>query len=76
VLFVRATTLDEDGNEMRTEEGEERALELGLRFEAWLQGQSYLTAEQERLLQMVGEQIRANAMSWESFERQCQSKLA
>ncbi len=61
-------TIDADGNEIRTEVGEARALELGMRFEAWLLDQERLSADQERLLNMIGEQIKANATSWESFE--------
>ena len=61
-------TLDDEGNEVRTEAGEARALELGMRFEDWLLHQESLTSDQERLLRMVGEQIKANATTLESFE--------
>lgn len=61
-------TLDEDGNEVRTPEGEARANDLGLRFESWLLSREDLTSDQLRLLRMVGEQIKANATSLERFE--------
>ena len=61
-------TLDDEGNEVRTETGEARALELGMRFENWLLHQESLASDQERLLWMVGEQIKANATTLESFE--------
>jgi type I restriction enzyme R subunit len=61
-------TLDEDGNVVRTEAGRARSHELGLKFEAWLLSRPDLTPEQLRLLRMVGEQIRANAGAFESFE--------
>jgi type I restriction enzyme R subunit len=60
-------TLDEDGKEMRTEAGEARANDLGVRFEEWLLSRRHLTGDQRRLLRMVGEQIRANALAMESF---------
>ena len=61
-------TLDADGNEVRTAEGDARAAELGARFEAWLLARPDITPDRERLLRMVGEQIRANAADLESFE--------
>jgi type I restriction enzyme R subunit len=60
-------TLDGDGKEVRTEAGEARANDLGVRFEEWLLTRQHLTADQRRLLKMVGEQIRANALSMEGF---------
>ncbi len=60
-------TLDGDGNEIRTEAGEARANDLGVRFEAWLLSKPNLPAEQRRLLRMVGEQVRANALNMENF---------
>lgn len=61
-------TLDDEGNEVRTEAGDARALELGMRFEDWLLRQESLASDQERLLRMVGEQIKANATTVESFD--------
>jgi type I restriction enzyme R subunit len=47
------------------EASEQKAAELGTRFEAWLLAQtgadSQLNAEQERWLRILGSQIRANA---------------
>jgi type I restriction enzyme R subunit len=60
-------TLDADGNEVRTAAGEARANDLGVRFEAWLLSRHGLTGDQRRLLKMMGEQIRANALSMENF---------
>ena len=39
-----------------------------MRFEDWLLHQESLTSDQERLLRMVGEQIKANSTTLESFE--------
>jgi type I restriction enzyme R subunit len=58
-------TLDEDGNEIRTPEGEARANTLGVRFEAWLLSHPEFDADQLRLLRMVGEQIKSNL--WSDF---------
>jgi type I restriction enzyme R subunit len=60
-------TIDADGNFVRTSEGEARANELGLRFEEWLLRKEGLTPDQRRLLDMIGEQIKANAEAWQSF---------
>jgi len=54
-------TLDEDGNIVRPAASEQRAAELGARFEAWRLQQSGLDAEAERWLTLLGNQIRANA---------------
>jgi type I restriction enzyme R subunit len=54
-------TVDEDGNMVFPEVSEQKANELGARFEAWILGQGELTPEQERWLGMVGSQLRANA---------------
>jgi type I restriction enzyme R subunit len=61
-------TVDEDGNLVRTEAGEARANELGLRFEAWLLSRPDFDHDQRRLLSMVGEQVRANAEAMQGFE--------
>lgn len=54
-------TVDEDGNMLFPEASEQKAAELGTRFEAWLLAQGGLSAEQERWLRILGAQIRANA---------------
>jgi len=54
-------SVDEDGNMLFPEASEQKAAELGTRFEAWLLAQSGLNAEQERWLRILGAQIRANA---------------
>jgi type I restriction enzyme R subunit len=54
-------TLDENGNMVFPEAGEQKAAELGTRFEAWLLDQTDGTPEQARWLQLLGNQIRANA---------------
>ena len=54
-------TVDEDGNMLFPEASEQKAAELGAKFEAWLLEQSGLNAEQERWLRMLGAQLRANA---------------
>ena len=54
-------TVDENGNMLFPEASEQKASELGTRFEAWLLEQSGLDPEQERWLRILGAQIRANA---------------
>lgn len=54
-------TVDEDGNMLFPEASEQKAAELGTKFEAWLLAQTGLDAEQERWLRILGSQIRANA---------------
>jgi type I restriction enzyme R subunit len=54
-------TVDENGNLVFPDVAEQKAAELGARFEAWLLEQSDLDAEQERWLRLLGSQIRANA---------------
>ena len=54
-------TVDEDGNMLFPEASEQKAAELGTKFEAWLLSQTGLDAEQERWLRILGSQIRANA---------------
>ena len=53
-------TMDEDGNMQFPEASQQRAEELGSRFEAWRLQQT-VTAEQDRWLRILGAQIRANA---------------
>ncbi len=54
-------TIDEDGNMLFPEASEQRAAELGVKFEAWLLSKTNLNPEQERWLRILGSQIRANA---------------
>lgn len=54
-------TVDENGNMLFPEASEQRAEELGVKFEAWRLEQSQLNAEQDRWLRILGAQIRANA---------------
>ena len=60
-------TVDEDGNMVFPEVSEQKANELGARFEAWLVSRPSLTPVQENLLRVVGSQIRANAETWDEF---------
>ena len=59
-------TLDDQGNPTQPSKVEERSNELGMRFEGWLLEQK-LEPDQERLLKMVGEQIKANAATLDGF---------
>ncbi len=54
-------TVDEDGNMVFPEASEQRAAELGTRFEAWMLKQNQLNPGQESWLRMVGQQFKANA---------------
>jgi type I restriction enzyme R subunit len=54
-------TIDEDGNMVFPEVSEQKAAELGARFEAWLLGQEGLTPNEESWLRVIGNQLRANA---------------
>ncbi len=60
-------TVDENGNLVFPEVSEQKANELGARFEAWLVSRNDLTPAQENLLRVVGSQIRANAETWDEF---------
>jgi type I restriction enzyme R subunit len=60
-------TVDDNGNFTFLEPSQERAAQLGARFESWLLGQDGLSADQSRWLRNVGEQIRANAEAWGGF---------
>lgn len=55
-------TMDEDGHMQFPEASQQRAEELGARYEAWRLHQT-VTAEQDRWLRILGAQIRANADS-------------
>ena len=54
-------TVDENGNMVFPEASEQKAAELGLRFEAWILAQTDLNAGEESWLRMIGSQFRANA---------------
>jgi type I restriction enzyme R subunit len=54
-------TVDEDGNMVFPQASEQRAAELGARFEAWILGRADLNPGEESWLRMVGQQFRANA---------------
>ena len=60
-------TIDEDGNFVFPEASEQKANELGAKFEAWLVSRTDINPAQENLLRIVGSQIRANAESWDEF---------
>ena len=61
-------TVDENGNMVFPEASEQKAAELGARFEAWLlASEDDLTPDQERWLRIVGSQLRANADTWDEF---------
>jgi type I restriction enzyme R subunit len=60
-------TVDENGNMVFPEASEQKAAELGTRFEAWLLALPEISAEQERWLRMIGSQVRANAGSMDEF---------
>lgn len=60
-------TIDEDGNFVFPAASEQKANELGARFEAWLVSHTDLNPAQENLLRVVGSQIRANAETWDEF---------
>ena len=54
-------TVDENGNLVFPEASEQRAAELGARFEAWLLQRTDLGAGEESWLRMIGHQFRVNA---------------
>ena len=60
-------TVDENGNMVFPEVSEQKAGELGARFEAWLLAQADLKPDEESWLRMVGSQIRANAGTMDEF---------
>ena len=54
-------TVDENGNMVFPEASEQKAAELGLRFEAWILAHADLNPGEESWLRMIGSQFRANA---------------
>ena len=59
--------LDENGRIVRTPEHEVRAAEIGLRVEAWRGGHKEFNAEQSRWAKLIGNRVKADAMSMETF---------
>lgn len=60
-------TVDENGNMVFPAVSEQKAAELGARFEAWLLGEEGLTPTEESWLRVIGNQIRANADTMDKF---------
>jgi type I restriction enzyme R subunit len=62
-------TIDENGNMVFPEASEQKAAELGARFEGWLLAQQYLKPDEERWLRMIGSQLRADADTVDEFSQ-------
>ncbi|MEW8692244.1 MAG: DEAD/DEAH box helicase family protein [Candidatus Thiodiazotropha endolucinida] len=60
-------TIDDNGNFVFFDADEQKAAELGARFEAWINNQQDLHSDKKRLLLTVGEYIKANADALEEF---------
>lgn len=60
-------TLDENGNMVFPAVSEQKAAELGARFETWLLTRSDLSPNEESWLRVIGNQIRANADTLDEF---------
>jgi len=60
-------SMDENGNMVFPKVSEQKAAELGARFEAWLLTRSDLNPTEESWLRVIGNQIRANADTLEEF---------
>lgn len=60
-------TIDENGNMVFPEVSEQKAAELGARFEAWLLMQTDISPHEESWLRVIGNQLRANAETWNEF---------
>ncbi len=60
-------TIDEDGKMVFPEATEQKAAEVGAKFESWLLAQEDLTPNEESWLRVIGNQLRANADSLEEF---------
>jgi type I restriction enzyme R subunit len=67
-------TVDENGNMVFPEAAEQKAAELGMRFEAWLLAQQACPEPSRRInpgeeswLRMIGSQLRANAGTMDEF---------
>ena len=60
-------TIDESGNMAFPEVSEQKAADLGARFEAWLLTREELTPNEVSWLRMIGNQLRANADTMDEF---------
>ncbi|MDR3554165.1 MAG: DEAD/DEAH box helicase family protein [Syntrophobacteraceae bacterium] len=60
-------TIDENGKMIFPEASEQKAVEVGANFEAWLLGQEGLTPTEESWLRVIGNQLRANADTLDEF---------
>ncbi|HUX64754.1 DEAD/DEAH box helicase family protein [Sulfuricella sp.] len=60
-------SIDENGNMIFPEASEQKAAELGTRFEAWLLAREDINPGEESWLRMIGSQLRANAGSMDEF---------
>lgn len=60
-------TIDENGYMVFPEVSEQKAAELGTCFEAWLLTRTDLTPHEESWLRVIGNQLRANADTWNEF---------
>ncbi len=60
-------TVDDNGNFVFLDADEQKAAELGARFEAWIYNQHDLHSDMKRLLLTIGEYIKANADELEKF---------
>lgn len=60
-------TLDENGNMVFPAVSEQKAADLGARFEAWLLTRSDLSPHEESWLRVIGNQLRANADTLDEF---------
>jgi type I restriction enzyme R subunit len=60
-------TVDANGNMIFPEVSEQKAAEIGARFEAWLLAQQDLSLDEERWLRTIGQQLRANADTLDKF---------
>ena len=61
-------TLDDEGNQVPSNVGENRTAALGVAFEKFVLTHDGWSAEQVRLLRMIGQQIRANALTADGFD--------
>ncbi len=59
--------LDENGRIVRTPEHEERAGEIGVKFEAWRGKHEDFDAAQRRWANLIGNRVRADAMDMNAF---------
>jgi type I restriction enzyme R subunit len=60
-------SVDENGNMVFPEASEQKAAELGTRFEAWLLAREDINPGEESWLRMISSQLRANAGSMDEF---------